>query len=201
MSLAKDLALEFCDAARANYERDGHVVPMVAGVGADLRTVIVGLATDSNDVPRDMAEVAAVLYAIERVAMIVTVSEAWSQTLKPEQEFSGYERGELEARAQLGDTSVHTVVMANVYNIAGRDLSYSRCLDADDGFAVLIDAEGPMEGRMADMMWHALDTVARNPPPEGMWRDRDGNPVDLDAALDIFFGLKARVQRNDPSTS
>lgn len=147
--------------ARGIYEREGHVTPVLAVYGE--RTVVVGLApSDDEDVPSRMAQAAALLVAILRAELFVTVTQAYIQTATPEQA-ERIDQGE-DPLSVLEGTEQQTALLTVAWTDEETYSVTDKVLTESSRPWLREETPGLGEGRLADLMTAAW-TIARSAPP------------------------------------
>lgn len=165
MATATELCESYTAAARGNYERDGHLAPILSLIGSRRVHFVLG---PTDDVPVLAAQVTAGFVNVIQPDFIILVSETWKREV-PEEEaatvLDDYQRGELERREQSGDPSVYTALMVTVFDC--KDVSRSHMtltVDRGDHLREEFNSTGRGEGRISDLIEEALE-VGRNVEP------------------------------------
>lgn len=150
------IAESYASTARMHYERDGHVIPLVAfvdGAGAGV-TAMPHRDAFKGDVPEQLSGLCIALGEFVEARYIIVVVEAWSKRFKPE-DHPSLERGQLAREADT-DADIHTTVMTCAYDLTDLDHSHSIFSQVGgDPRNVEWDIRGQsgrLEGRLADLV-------------------------------------------------
>ena len=125
---AQQLAMTTAEVARRNYDKDGHLVPVVHLLHGDGSGAIIIPNSDKlGNHPTDaQPAIVVVASAIFRPRFIVSVTEAWGKTAPPDTDIDTFDmpRGTLAREAET-NPDVHTVAMVVVIDCKDYSLSHN----------------------------------------------------------------------------
>jgi len=171
MITTEDLARTYSLGARVIYVKDGFLVPIMALHGGP-ESIIITLSPERGFHPSDQLCAIAFAYgSVTPATHLITVTETWQKAYAAETEEeavagSRLQRGELEAMAKGGDTSVHTALLVTAIDLKDPPASQIWTTDVDEDTEASMAFEGiDPEWSMPSRIYRAWVEGTRTGPP------------------------------------
>lgn len=158
MTTTRELAEQFSEKARACYEHDHQVLPMVWLISSDDRGL--GLMVNGDEHPTDeFGILIGIGVRFMDVHWIVSVVEAWMKKATTKEEMErDYRRGDMARAEAAGDPTVQTAVVCSVIEVKeGKPTgSWAMCVPTQDDDGTIgwnnRFVDGEIEGALPETM-------------------------------------------------